>query len=96
MTQSDTGLYFSSSSEALTRLLDTHHINLGERHRRHLEWLVTRFGAPAVWGDVESVTSGSRLIIVVEPPTGPQVELLYRSLHAQCAVVIPLRHHDPP
>ncbi len=77
------------SSEALKQLLDSNHIKLGEQHRSHLDWLIARFGPPAVWSGANSVTSGSRLIIVVEPPTGPQVDLLYRSLHSACAVVIP-------
>ncbi len=89
MTQSDTGPNSASSSEALNRLLDSHHIKLGERHRSHLDWLVTRFGHPAIWSGADSVTSGSRLIIVVEPPTGPQVDQLFRSLHSACAVVVP-------
>lgn len=88
MNQSDTGP-ISASCEALNRLLDSNHIRLGERHRNHLDWLVAHFGKPVIWSGAESVTSGSRLIVVVEPPTGPQVDLLVRSLHAACAVIIP-------
>ena len=89
MTPSRTGPISASSSEALKQLLDSNRIIIGERHRGHLEWLAGCFGHAAVWSEPRSAISGARLIIVVEPPTGPQVDLLYRSLHSACAVVIP-------
>lgn len=77
------------SADALDALLDSHHIRLNDQQRRRLLWLISRFGAPVLWDGPETSIGDSKLIIVLEPPSGPRAELFFRSLHANCIVVIP-------
>lgn len=75
--------------DALDDLLRSHSIRLGGRQRRRLAWLAARCGDPVLWDRNGPSLDGRRLVIVVEPPSGPRAELFYRSLHADCVVVIP-------
>lgn len=86
MNRTDAG---NPDAASLDHLLDSNHIRLGRQHRLRLQWLVARFGDPVVWDRHQATSGGRRLIIVIEPPTGPDVELLYRALHSKCVVVIP-------
>ena len=87
MTRTDTGR--NPAAASLDHLLESHHIRLGGAHRSRLQWLMARFGDPVVWERDRPGHGGRRLIIVAEPPTGPDVEFLYRALHSKCVVVIP-------
>ncbi len=87
MTEATTAHDFSA--DALDALLQSHHIKLSHQQRRRLQWLGTRFGTPVVWDRPDVAIGDSKLIIVLEPPSGPRAELFYRALHAGCIVVIP-------
>lgn len=87
MTEATTAHGFSA--DALDALLQSHHIKLSHQQRRRLQWLGTRFGTPVVWDRPDVAIGDSKLIIVLEPPSGPRAELFYRALHAGCIVVIP-------
>jgi len=79
----------TSPSAQLERLLETHHIILGERQQQRLSWLVERYGEPVVWDRRESHPGDARLIMLLDPPTGPATEFFFRGLHPQSVVVIP-------
>lgn len=79
----------TSSVTPLERLLETHRIILGERQRRRLDWLVERYGEPVVWNRREFHPDDARLIMLLEPPTGPATEIFFRALHPHSVVVIP-------
>lgn len=92
MDRTDTGP--NPAAASLDHLLETNRIRLGSAHRSRLAWLVARFGDPIVWDRNQAAPgatplSARQLIIVTEPPTGPDVELLYRALHSKCVIVIP-------
>jgi hypothetical protein len=67
--------------------LDT--FKFSRRQHEHLQWLVGQRGEPIVCKDPASTDHRSKLIIVPNPPTGPQVETFCRSLPADAVVVIP-------
>ncbi|WP_309296313.1 hypothetical protein [Bradyrhizobium sp. Ce-3] len=71
------------------QLLAVNGIRMGVAQRQRLAWLSARLGRVAVHqaGSVPARDHG--VIILVEPPTGPAAELLYRSLRTDCAVVVP-------
>lgn len=71
------------------QFLAKHGVRIAERHRHHLIWLIERFGAPFAWQDHPAISDDSRLIVVIEPPTGPKADTLYRALNDECVVVIP-------
>lgn len=72
----------------LDQLLQSNGIQLGAAQRRRLDWMVERFGAAMV-PERDVVRAGRGVVIVIEPPSGAGAELVSRSLHAGCAVVIP-------
>ena len=84
----DGGARTESTGSDLDRLLQSNGIRLGATQRRRLDWLVGRFGA-AMLPERNALPVGRGVIIVIEPPSGAAAELLCRSLHAGCAVVIP-------
>jgi hypothetical protein len=62
---------------------------LGEPQRRRLAWLAAHCGEPVVWDRHSPPPDSARVIIVVEPPTGPGAESFYRALHPRSIVVVP-------
>lgn len=77
------------SFDRLDTLLRLHHIKLGDHQRRRLHWLAMRLGAPSVWEGPQTDIAGSRLVVVLEPPSGPRAELFFRALDDHSVVVIP-------
>jgi hypothetical protein len=71
------------------RFLSDNDIAMAAQHRRNLAWLVERFGTPVAWLSDRKIPRGQRLIVVIEPLTGPQADAFYRALHADSVVVIP-------
>ena len=71
------------------QLLATNNIRLSAAQRRRVVWLSERLGRATVHDAVSVPGRDHGVIILVEPPSGPAAELLYRSLRADCAVVIP-------
>ncbi|MGY4472794.1 hypothetical protein [Bradyrhizobium sp. USDA 3364] len=71
------------------QLLVANGIRMSAAQRRRLAWLSARLGHVAVHqaGSVPAREHG--VIILVESPSGPAAEMLYRSLRADCAVVVP-------
>jgi len=71
------------------QLLAANGIRMSAAQRRRLTWLSERLGPVAVnhAGSVPARDHG--VIILVEPPSGPAAEMLYRSLRTDCAVVVP-------
>ncbi|MGY3444077.1 MULTISPECIES: hypothetical protein [unclassified Bradyrhizobium] len=71
------------------QLLAANGIRMSAAQRRRLAWLSERLGRVSIHqaGSVPARDDG--VIIVVEPPSGPAAEMLYRSLRADSAVVIP-------
>lgn len=72
----------------LSDLLQQHGVKLGASQLRRLDWLVRKFG-PVVLGEHGAPTSDGRVVVVIDPPSGARAELLYGSLDAKTAVVIP-------
>jgi hypothetical protein len=72
----------------LKDLLEFHGARLGQAQRRRLEWLVQNYG-PLVLRESGAATHSSGVVIVLDPPSGAGAELLYGSLEANAAVVIP-------
>jgi hypothetical protein len=89
MNQIDAGPTVAASLDALGHLLESLHIRLGQQQRRRLEWLVAQCGRAIVWDSRGAFPRDARLVIVMEPPSGPAAELFFRSLHPRCVVVIP-------
>ena len=87
MTTND-GARTEGNGSDLDQLLQSNGIRLGAAQRRRLDWLVECFG-PAMLAERDAVRAGRGVVIVIEPPSGAAAELLSRSLHAGCAVVIP-------
>ncbi|MEW6639372.1 MAG: hypothetical protein AB1586_02620 [Pseudomonadota bacterium] len=77
------------SLDALDAQLHFHRITLGDRQRRRLRHLAQRHGAPAIWDGPDSRIDGQRLVMALEPPTGPRAELFFRALHDHSVVVVP-------
>nr|WP_050043906.1 hypothetical protein [Bradyrhizobium sp. LTSPM299] len=73
----------------LDQLLLSNGIRLNVVQRRRLDWLVQRLGTAVLSQGGSVPVRNSGVVIVVEPPSGPAAETLYRSLRADCAVVIP-------
>ncbi|WP_426443194.1 hypothetical protein [Bradyrhizobium genosp. P] len=73
----------------LDQLLLSNGIRLNAAQRRRLDWLVERLGAAVLSHGGSVPVRSSGVVIVVEPPSGPAAETLYRSLRADCAVIIP-------
>nr|MCK7671958.1 hypothetical protein [Bradyrhizobium sp. 2S1] len=73
----------------LDQLLSANGIRINAAQRRRLAWLSARLGRAAVHqpGSVPARDHG--VVILAGPPSGPAAEMLYRSLRADCAVVIP-------
>jgi len=76
------------STTDLPDLLLAHGARLGAAHRRRLDWLVRNYGRPVLRGSGAGPQSNG-VVIVVDPPSGAGAELLYGSLEANTAVVIP-------
>ncbi len=77
------------SRAALDLLLRSHSIRLCDRQRQRLEWLVARCGKPIVWDKQRDVAGAPGVIIVIEPPTGPERGAILHALHPGCVVTIP-------
>ncbi|VIO76421.1 hypothetical protein CI1B_64260 [Bradyrhizobium ivorense] len=73
----------------LDHLLSTNGIRMNAAQRRRLTWLAQRLGPVGLHQDGSTLVRDNGVIIVVEPPSGPAAETLYRSLRADCAVVVP-------
>ncbi|WP_407151288.1 hypothetical protein [Bradyrhizobium sp. ORS 86] len=73
----------------LDQLLSSNGIRLGAAQRRRLVWLVERLGNATCHQGASDPVRDSGVVVVVEPPSGPAAEMLYRSLRANSAVVIP-------
>ena len=73
----------------LDQLLLSNGIRLNAAQRRRLDWLVQRLGTAVLSQGGSVPVRNSGVVIVVEPPSGPAAETLYRSLRTDCAVVIP-------
>jgi len=71
------------------KFLTDNNVRISARHRRHLSWLVERFGSPLAWAAGQQCSPDNRLIVVIEPPTGAAADDLYRALNDSCVVVIP-------
>jgi len=78
-----------SLPDNLDQLLSSNGIRLGTAQRRRLAWLAQRLGSATIHRGGSIPARDSRVVIVVEPPSGPAAEMLYRSLRANSAVVIP-------
>lgn len=76
------------ASTRLDRLLQSANIRLGPVQRERLRRLVDHYGFPIVQACAEG-RQDRGVLIVAEPPSGAQAEMLRRSLHPDCAVVIP-------
>ncbi|KWV49952.1 hypothetical protein AS156_15670 [Bradyrhizobium macuxiense] len=73
----------------LEQLLSSNGIRLNASQRRRLKWLVERLGGATIHQGGSAPARNSGVIIVLEPPSGPAAEILYRSLRTDCALVIP-------
>ncbi|MEN3346378.1 MAG: hypothetical protein V7632_13 [Bradyrhizobium sp.] len=73
----------------LDQLLLTNGIRMNAAQRRRLAWLAQKLGSVRLHQGGSMPARDSGVIVVVEPPSGPAAETLYRSLRADCAVVIP-------
>ena len=73
----------------LDQLLSANGIRMNAAQRRRLAWLTERLGHVVVHQSGSMPPRDCGIIIVVEPPSGPAAEMLYRSLRTDCAVVIP-------
>src|SRR5437879_1410120 len=71
------------------QLLAANGIRMSAAQRRRLAWLSERLGRATVHHAGLMPGRDYGVIILVEPPSGPAAEILYRSLRADCAVVVP-------
>ncbi|WP_076859054.1 hypothetical protein [Bradyrhizobium mercantei] len=71
------------------QLLAANGIRMSAAQRRRLAWLSGRLGRVAIHQSGAVPARDHGVIILIEPPSGPAAEMLYRSLHTDCAVVIP-------
>ncbi|MBR0795950.1 hypothetical protein JQ615_11160 [Bradyrhizobium jicamae] len=73
----------------LDHFLASNGIKLNAAQRRRVGWLVHRLGNAVLSQGGSVPVRDSGVIVVVEPPSGPAAETLYRTLRTGCAVVIP-------
>jgi len=78
-----------SAPGALNAIPQLKDFKFGEFQQGHARWLIDRCGEPIVWEDDGSIGRAEKLLIVTKPLTGPQVDLLCRSLQPDSVVVIP-------
>lgn len=71
------------------QLLAANGIRMSAAQRRRLAWLSERLGRATVHQAGSLPGRDHGVVILVEPPSGPAAEILYRSLRADCAVVVP-------
>ena len=73
----------------LDQLLTSNGIRLNVAQRRRLAWLVRRLGSTTLSQSGSVPVRESGVVVIVEPPSGPAAETVFRSLRSDCAVVIP-------
>lgn len=73
----------------IDRLLSANGIRMNASQRHRLGWLGEQLGHVVMYRGDAVPARDQGVIIVVEPPSGPAAEMLYRSLRVDCAVVIP-------
>ncbi|GLH79380.1 hypothetical protein SSBR45G_42890 [Bradyrhizobium sp. SSBR45G] len=78
----------TASEDDSVQALRAEGVALGRQQQHRLRWLSQTFGPLVPWSDRLSPRQG-RTIVVIDPPTGAGAELLYGSLTAHDAVVIP-------
>jgi hypothetical protein len=77
----------------LKDLLQSHGAKLGAAQLKRIDWLVRTYGSPVLWEaggrSRDASVQDGRVVVVIDPPSGAGAELLYGSLDANAAVVIP-------
>ena len=89
MIQHNSEAVTASPSSIADAFLSNNQIRMSARHRALLTWLITRFGTPLIWGKQHSLPAETKLVAVLEPPSGPAADILYRALSSDCVVFIP-------
>ena len=79
----------ASPSTIAAAFLSDNRIRMSAQHRELLTWLISQFGAPLIWNKQHDIPTGTRLVAVLEPPSGPAADILYRALGPDCVVFIP-------